>query len=286
MATCLASRSFAQPALARRFLGASSVNNVMKNGISLHNVTLAYRGHPAVHHVTGQFEAGSLTALIGPNGAGKSTLVSAIAGHLKPVQGEILFDADATSHRPDIAYLPQQSMIDRSFPVRVRDLVGIGAWQHIGMFGKMDANTQRTIEQAITTVGLRGFEDRHINELSVGQMQRVLFARVLIQDAPIILLDEPFNALDERTIHDLVHVMEHWHHEGRTVVAVLHDFHLVKHHFPESLLLAREVIDWGKTADVLKPSNLERLRQMTESWDENAAWCQRVESSGAIHTHG
>ena len=286
MAPSLASGSSSQPPLARRFLGASSVTSMMKNGISLHNVTLAYRGHPAVHHVTGRFEPGSLTAVIGPNGAGKSTLVSAIAGHLKPVQGEILFDADATSHRPDIAYLPQQSMIDRSFPVRVRDLVGIGAWQHIGMFGKMDANTQRTIEQAITTVGLRGFEDRHINELSVGQMQRVLFARVLIQDAPIILLDEPFNALDERTIHDLVHVMEHWHHEGRTVVAVLHDFHLVKHHFPESLLLAREVIGWGKTADVLKPSNLDRLRQMTESWDENAAWCQRVESSGVVHTHG
>ncbi len=258
----------------------------MKNGIALENVTLAYRGHPAVHHVTGRFEPGSLTAIIGPNGAGKSTLISALAGHLKPVQGEIVFDTATASPYASIAYLPQQSMIDRQFPVRVRDLVGIGAWQKIGMFGKMNASTQDAIDAAIAKVGLRGFEDRHINELSVGQMQRVLFARVLIQDAPIILLDEPFNALDERTIHDLTHVMENWNKEGRTVIAVLHDFHLVKHLFPSSLLLAREVIDWGKTSDVFKPSNLERLRQMTESWDENAAWCQRVESSGVVHSHG
>ena len=88
--------------------------------IALTNLTVAYDGHPAVHHLSGAFASGSLTAIVGPNGAGKSTLLSALSGQLKGIEGSIRF-GDAA--RMDLAYLPQQSAIDREFPVRVLDVV-------------------------------------------------------------------------------------------------------------------------------------------------------------------
>jgi zinc/manganese transport system ATP-binding protein len=125
---------------------------------------------------------------------------------------------------------------------------------------------------ALHAVGLDGFSTRPLDTLSGGQMQRALFARVILQDAPVVLLDEPFAAIDDRTVGDLMHLVDHWHREGRTVVAVLHDIELVRRHFPQTLLLAREPIAWGATAVALRPENLQRARAMPEAWDERAPW--------------
>jgi zinc/manganese transport system ATP-binding protein len=114
-----------------------------------------------------------------------------------------------------------------------------------------------------------------MGELSVGQFQRALFARLLLQDAKLILLDEPFNAIDARTCEDLLQVVSHWRQEGRTVLAVLHDMNQVSEHFDQTLLLARELIAWGPTREVLTPENLLRARQISTHWDENAANCHR-----------
>ena len=113
-------------------------------------------------------------------------------------------------------------------------------------------------------VGLEGFESRPIDTLSGGQLQRTLFARVLVQDAEIILLDEPFNAIDSRTVVDLVAMIERWHGEKRTVMVAVHDLNLVREHFPQTLLLARRPIAWGATAEVLqarKPAPRAPLRR-------------------------
>ena len=112
------------------------------------------------------------------------------------------------------------------------------------------------MSQALLAVGLEGFETRPIDTLSGGQLQRALFARVLVQDADIILLDEPFNAIDSKTVGDLIALIERWHGEKRTVMVVVHDLELVREHFPETLLLARRPIAWGETGEVLKPENL------------------------------
>jgi zinc/manganese transport system ATP-binding protein len=122
-------------------------------------------------------------------------------------------------------------------------------------------------------VGLEGFERRPISDLSEGQFQRVLFARLLLQDAPVILLDEPFNAMDNRTIADLLQVVNRWHAENRTIIAVLHNYEQVRSYFPRTLLLAREPIAWGDTAEVLTPENLQRAQRMSEAWDEAAEAC-------------
>ncbi|MBM3555718.1 MAG: ATP-binding cassette domain-containing protein, partial [Alphaproteobacteria bacterium] len=129
---------------------------------------------------------------------------------------------------------------------------------------------------ALAAVGLAGFETRPIGTLSVGQLQRALFARILLQDAPLILLDEPFNALDGRTVADLLAVVRRWHGESRTVVAILHDLDQVRRIFPTTILLAREVVSWGPTETVLTAANLDRARLMAEAWDDNAAVCEKA----------
>jgi zinc/manganese transport system ATP-binding protein len=104
-------------------------------------------------------------------------------------------------------------------------------------------------------------------------MQRMLFARLLLQDARLIVLDEPFNAIDAKTCADLVELVHRWHDEKRTVLAALHDIDLVKANFPEALLLAREKVAWGATPSVLTPANLLKARQMCEAFDEEAIAC-------------
>lgn len=240
--------------------------------VQLDNLTLGYQRHPAVHHIAGAFGEGSLTAIVGPNGAGKSTLLKGIMGLLKPLQGGVTL---CGLPRQAIAYLPQQAEIDRSFPISVLDTVLLGHWRQVGAFRAMSPAMRDEAHAALAAVGLSGFENRPIGTLSSGQFQRVLFARTLLQDARLILLDEPFTAIDARTTADLLKVVHRWHGELRTVVAVLHDIEQVRAHFPDTLLLAREVVAWDSTAEALSPANLRRARAMAEAWDDDAMVCAR-----------
>lgn len=240
--------------------------------IRFHDLTLGYDRHPALHHLSGEIRQGSLLAIIGPNGAGKSTLLKGVVGALKPLGGRV----ELLSVKPrDIAYLPQLADVDRSFPVNLYDFVAMGLWRQVGAFGTIGRRQVAQIETAISAVGLEGFERRPIGTLSGGQMQRTLFARLLLQDAPVILLDEPFNAIDARTSTDLLDLVHRWHGEGRTILTVLHDMDAVMRHFPETLLLAREAIAWGPTDEVCTPQNLLAARQMAEAFDARANECVR-----------
>jgi len=245
----------------------------MSAAIRLDDLTLGYDGHPAVHHLDGAFEAGSLTAIVGPNGSGKSTLLKGITGALKPLGGRIDHAGFAVR---EIAYLPQIAEIDRTFPAVVSDLVALGLWKSRGLFGAIRSRDREALDEALQAVGLKGFEQRPIDTLSGGQLQRALFARVLLQDARIILLDEPFTAIDEKTVADLIALVQHWHSEQRTVIAVLHDVDMVRRVFPQTLLLAREPIAWGETGEALKAENLLKARCMTEAWDERAPWHEQA----------
>jgi zinc/manganese transport system ATP-binding protein len=143
-----------------------------------------------------------------------------------------------------------------------------------GAFGSVNRAMLTQVDAAIHTVGLQGFEGRALGTLSSGQLQRALFARMLVQDAQLILLDEPFNAVDSKTTASLLQLVHQWHAEQRTVIAVLHDDAQVRSHFPQTLLLAREVVGWGPTDEVLTDANVQRARNMAEAWDENAALCE------------
>jgi zinc/manganese transport system ATP-binding protein len=238
--------------------------------LAFRDVTLGYDRHPAVHHLSGDVQPGALVAVVGPNGAGKSTLFRGVVGMLKPLSGSIALGG----LRPrEVAYLPQIADIDRTFPIAVFDFVSMGLWRQTGLFGSIWRREHDRIERALQMVGLTGFEARAIGTLSGGQMQRMLFARLLLQDARLIVLDEPFNAIDAKTSADLLALVQRWHGEGRTVLAALHDIDLVRASFPETLLLAREPVAWGNTAEVLTADNLAIARRMCEAFDEHAAAC-------------
>ena len=247
--------------------------------VELRNLTVSYRQHPALHHLSGTFALGSLTAVVGPNGAGKSTLLKSIAG-LIPVapshhgasdqaEGALVLKGPCQQ----LAYLPQQSELDRSFPLSVRECVLLGLWQISGAWVAVSQAMLARVDEALRTVGLHGFEQRPLGTLSSGQLQRALFARLLVQDAQLILLDEPVAAVDSKTSAALMALTLQWHREGRTVIVVLHDDAQVRQLFPQTLLLARERIAWGPTDSVLTEANWRRARDMAEAWDETAAIC-------------
>lgn len=251
-------------------MGNRVMAKTMSNVIAFQNLTLGYDRHPAVHHLDTKLQSGSLTAVVGPNGAGKSTLLKGIVGAIRPLDGAV---STGSVKRQDIAYLPQQAEVDREFPINVLDFVAMGLWRRVGAFGSIRRGVRHPIEEAIAAVGLSGFEARQIGSLSGGQMQRAMFARLLLQDAQIVLLDEPFNAIDTKTVSDLLALVKHWHGERRTIVTVLHDMDHVRRHFPDTLLLARQLIAHGPTSEVLTAENLFRARQACETFDDHASVC-------------
>lgn len=243
--------------------------NPPPNGVVvLRDVSLAYDREPAVHHLSGSLQRGSLTAIVGPNGAGKSTLIKAIAGMLRPARGVI---ERPRIGRRGIGYLPQHAEIDRGFPISVMDTVLLGHWPQIGWARATSRQARDTAQRALAAVGLDAYGRQPVGTLSAGQLQRVLFARLIVQDAELILLDEPFSAVDWRTAEDLLRLIVGWHREGRTIAAVLHDLDQVREHFPTTLLIARECIAWGATPKVLTPYNLERARHLSAGWGAAAA---------------
>jgi zinc/manganese transport system ATP-binding protein len=245
----------------------------MSAQLTFENLTVGYERHPAVHHLSGTVEKGALLAIVGPNGAGKSTLLKAIAGHVKPMEGSIF---SIGLSQGDIAYLPQMPEINSSFPISVQEMVAMGLWPRTGFFRTNASQQKSGVAEAIAAVGLNGFESRPIGTLSGGQLQRTLFARLMAQQAQLLLLDEPFASLDHSTVNDLMALIRIWHNQGRTIIAALHEHDLVKVHFPQALLLARTPLAWGRSEDVLQADLLARAEQMCEAADPNAPFCERV----------
>ena len=238
---------------------AAAASTAARPVIQLDDVTVGWNGVPALSGVTGTFVEGSLTAILGPNGAGKSTLLKTVTGQLTARTGRV------TIHDPfrgGISLLPQISEIDRSFPITTYDLVSMGAWRRVGAFRRYDKGERQRIHDALATVGLTDKSRDLISNLSGGQMQRALFARLIVCNAPVMILDEPFTAVDEGTCDLLLQILLDWHRQGRTVLVVLHDAALVRQCFPQTLLLARQVVAWGDTARVLTEANLDRARSL------------------------
>jgi zinc/manganese transport system ATP-binding protein len=227
--------------------------------IELDQVSLGWRDRVAVRDVSGAFARGSLTAIVGPNGAGKSTLVKGIMGLVSPLRGHIRLAGDA---RNKMACLPQTGELDRSFPISTYDLVAMGAWRRTGSWAEFDEDEHDRVQSALQLVGLGDFGERIIGTLSGGQLQRALFARLLLHDANTLLLDEPFAAVDRHTTDELMGLLQAWHREGRTVIAVLHDLDMVRAHFPQALLMAGQAVAWGATDEVLTPENLHLARHL------------------------
>ena len=271
-----------------------SGSSAMVNMVELDNLTVSYRQHPALHHISGGFARGSLTAVVGPNGSGKSTLLKSIMGLLPLSSGKLTVSGPASR----IAYLPQVAEIERNFPINVHDCVCLGCWSLKRAWGGMGGEQLQRVDAALEEVGLQGFAHRPISSLSSGQLQRVLFARLLVQNAEVMLLDEPFNAIDSKTTAALLRIIARWHEKKHTVLVVLHDDAQVRQFFPQTLLLARELVAWGPTHEVMTSANLATARAMAEAWEDNAELCEldavpssshtdlHTASHTALHRHG
>ncbi len=226
--------------------------------IALDDLTCMHGSHPAIRHLTGRFAPGSLTAIVGPNGAGKTTLLRALACLHRETSGKITRGAR-------IAFLPQSSTLERGFPLTCADVVAMGGYSASRLFGAA-ADAER-IAHALKVVGLTGYATRLVGTLSGGQFQRLLFARLMLQDAPVMLLDEPFANVDTATAADLMRLLHQWHQSGRTIIVVLHDIERVLREFPDTLLLARDPVAWGPTAATLSDANRLRARNLAAQWD-------------------
>lgn len=217
--------------------------------IQLEQLQIGYRNQVIAPVINGSFVSGSMTAVIGDNGCGKSTLLKTLTGLLPPVSGRVLWRANKPPH---IAWLLQINELDRQFPLRVQDVVSMGCWPRHSLFTSL-RRQQTTIHQALERVGLDDMRLDPIETLSGGQFQRMLFARLLVQQARLVLLDEPFTGVDEETCNLLMELIKAMHQQGTTVIAVLHDQLCVMRHFPHILRITSQDIKWGCTSEFYPP---------------------------------
>lgn len=221
--------------------------------IRLRNAAFGYRDRVVLRNIDLTLPHGSLVAIVGANGAGKSTLLKGLTGEIPLIAGELDFGGlDPSS----VAYLPQTAEIDRGFPISVRDFAAMGLWSRIGALKPVGRRGAAEIASALATVGLDEAARAPIGRLSGGQFQRLLFARLMLRDAPVILLDEPFAAIDRETTEDLSAVMQRWHADGRTVIAALHDLDIVRRVFPQTLRLADGGARFGPTPEMLSVADI------------------------------
>jgi len=223
--------------------------------ISLDKLQAGYRHQSVTPPISGRFLPGSMTALVGANGCGKSTLLKTLAGLLPPVNGSYQLSLPPSA----VGWLPQQTEIERQFPITVFDLVAMGCWQRTGWFGCIGRQLRQEIMQTLRKVRMDDFADAQPGMLSGGQLQRVLFARLLMQQASLLLLDEPFTGIDSQTITLLLDLLADRHRQGCTLIVVLHDMSMVDTWFPQVLRLQDDAAEW-RSRDVQAAS----LRQMGE----------------------
>ena len=240
-------------------------SDLPKGTIQLEAVSFGYRTIVAVEGVDGRFASGSMTAIHGSNGAGKTTLLDGIAGFVRPMGGRVVKAAGTR-----VAYLPQQSRIDRAFPINAWDVVALGSWPRSGALLAITGAERAAIADALQKLDIVGLAHRPIASLSSGQFQRVLFARAITQDADVILLDEPFNAVDRRTTGFLLDLLHDLHAAGKTIIAVLHDTDQIHQHFERTLLLARRCVAWDVTAIALDVTNRQAALAMADDTRECA----------------
>ena len=248
----------------------------MKPVFSVRDLSLGYPNKILFSDLSFDLQTGTALAILGANGSGKSTFVKTMLNLLSPLSGEMSWPQG----RPrEIGYLAQMSEFDSRFPIRVRDLAAMGAWGGFGLRGRLDRAAKARVAEALEEAGVYSIADQPLHTLSGGQLQRTLFARVILQDAPLILLDEPFAAVDQNTEAHLLQIIDRWRGEGRVVVLVVHDLSSVLDHCTHALLLGNGQATFGDVETVVTPENLIRQKYMSES---QASWMFRAASRDGV----
>jgi manganese/zinc/iron transport system ATP- binding protein len=222
------------------------------SALEVRSLTVSYRSAPVLWEVDAVFPAGQLCAIVGPNGAGKSTLLKAALGLVPRDAGRVLIDgAEGRAALDHVAYVPQRESVDWDFPITVGEVVAMGRYRATGWFRRVGRADRAIAEECLERVGMARYARRQIGQLSGGQRQRVFLARALAQQAPVLLMDEPFAGIDARTQADLLKLLGRIRDDGGSVVVVHHDMAQVRAAFDWTLLLNVRALGCGPTAEVL-----------------------------------
>lgn len=229
----------------------------MKPAIIIENLTALHRSTVVLKDINARIMPGSMVGVLGPNGAGKSTLLKLLIGTLQPFAGNITFFG-GKRRKNMIAYVPQRIGVDWDFPITVKEVVLMGRYGHIGWFAKPTSSDYDLVIEALEKVGMLAYADRHISELSGGQQQRVFFARALVQQPEIYLLDEPLVGIDMPTEKIIIDLLTQECNTGKTVVIVHHDLHTAATYFDHILLINIGLIAFGPTTGILNSNHIKQ----------------------------
>ncbi len=227
--------------------------------IQIEAMTVHYRTTLALHAINLQIQPGQLLGIIGPNGAGKSTLIKAMLGLIPASAGRATYRNQPLYTQLDrVAYVPQRSAIDWTYPATVWDVVMMGRVKKTGWFRPFAKQSKMLATSALARVGMLDYVKQPIGDLSGGQQQRVFLARALAAEAHIYCFDEPFIGVDQRTEGILFEVFQELAAAGHIVMVVNHDLGESINHFDELILLNQDVIHHGSVAEVLQPQYMHR----------------------------
>lgn len=234
-----------------------STNAVPLPAIDVHDLTVAYADKPVLWDIDLTVPPGVLMAVVGPNGAGKTTLIKSMLGLVRPVSGRVLIHGQPyRADRQSVGYVPQRGSVDWDFPTTVFDVVLMGTYGQLGWFRRPAGEQKELAHDALAKVGMSEYAGRQIRQLSGGQQQRVFLARALVQQAPVYLMDEPFQGVDAVTERAVVTILQELRGQGRTVLVVHHDLSTVTEYFDWVTLLNVRKVASGPAAEVFTHANL------------------------------
>lgn len=225
--------------------------------IIIDDLTVSYDGrHRVLDGVSVQLAGPAIVGVIGPNGAGKSSLFKALLG-LVPYQGIIqVAGQTGLAIAKKVAYVAQKSLVDVTFPMTVGECVSLGFYQNLGIFGCLTKAHWGRVAEVLDQVGLAGLVKQPISALSGGQFQRMLLARCLVQEAEVILLDEPFVGIDQVSEDLIVQLLRDLRAAGKLILVVHHDLSKVRDYFDQLVMLNRQLLAAGPVTEVFTPANL------------------------------
>ena len=228
-----------------------------EQALHVEDLTVTYGAHPVLWDIDIDFPPGVMCAIVGPNGAGKSTLIKAALGLVRPVAGHVRFLGRPIGQmRGQIGYVPQRHSVDWDFPTTARDVVEMGLYRDLGWLRRPGKAEHARALAALAEVGMQDYADRQISQLSGGQQQRVFIARALVQDAPILILDEPMAGVDASTEAIIIALLKKLRDAGRTVIVVHHDLTTVQSYFDWLVMLNVRIIAQGPVAQTYSAENL------------------------------
>lgn len=225
----------------------------------IRGLSLSYGEKAVLEGIDAQFPQAAMSAIIGPNGAGKSSLLNAVVGAAAISSGEVrVFGQTFERARGRLAYVPQRASVDWDFPTTVIEVVLMGLYPRIGLFGRLSAALRERARECLSRVGMADFAHRQIGQLSGGQQQRVFLARSLAQDADLYLMDEPFAGVDAASEQAIIAVLKALKDEGKSVICVHHDLSTVRAYFDHVLLLNVRKIAQGPVQSAFTQSALDQ----------------------------